>query len=142
MTLTRTQAAISRRPDDSIIEMRLEVNYQYMPVLPDILTHLNASILVFTYQAGKALVIGVHEQRLQVLFLDFDQPMGIAIGANSETRFLKANHAAASTVTPQNTFDGCYVAQSSRHTGRIPGHDLGWGRIAPLASCRTCDLIA
>jgi uncharacterized protein (TIGR03032 family) len=134
MTLTRTQPTLTRRPDDSVIEKRLEVNYQYTPVLPDILTHLNASILVSTYQAGKVLVIGVHEQRLQVSFSDFDQPMGIAVGADriaigakSEIRFLKANHSAASTVTPQNTFDGCYVAQSSRHTGRILGHDLGWG---------------
>ena len=134
MTLTRTQPTLSRRPDDSVIEKRLEVNYQYTPVLTDILTHLNASILISTYQAGKVLVIGVYEQRLQVSFLDFDQPMGIAVGTDriaigtkSEIRFLKANHAAASTVKPQNTFDGCYVAQSSRHTGRILVHDLGWG---------------
>ena len=134
MTLSVTQSPASRPLVDSVNERRLEVKYQYTPVLPDILTHLNASILVSTYQAGKVLVIGVHEQRLQVSFLDFDQPMGvavgadqIAIGAKSEIRFLKANHAAAASVKPQNTYDGCYVAQSSRHTGRIMGHDLGWG---------------
>lgn len=134
MAVNLKQPSPSNRRNESVIENRLAVKFQYTPVLPEILTHLNTSILVSTYQAGKVLVVGVHEQRLQVSLLDFDQPMGIAvgadriaIGANSEIRFLKANHAAASTVKPQNTFDGCYVAQSSRHTGRILGHDLGWG---------------
>jgi len=134
MTVNLTQPAPSKSREESVIENRLAVKFQYTPVLPEILSHLNTSILVSTYQAGKVLVIGVHEQRLQVSFLDFDQPMGIAvgvdriaIGAKSEIRFLKANHAAAASVKPQNTYDGCYVAQSSRHTGRIMGHDLGWG---------------
>ena len=67
--------------------------------------------MVSTYQAGKVLVIGVHDQQLQISFLDFDQPMGIAvgpdriaIGAKSEVQFLKANHAAVATVAPQNTY--------------------------------------
>jgi hypothetical protein len=134
MAANHTQSAPTRSREDSIIDRKLAVNYQYTPVLPEILAHLDTSILVSTYQAGKVLVIGVHEQRLQVSFLDFDQPMGIAVGADriaigakSEIRFLKANHAAAAAVKPQKTFDGCYVAQSSRHTGRILGHDLGWG---------------
>jgi uncharacterized protein (TIGR03032 family) len=134
MAVNQTQSAPTSSREDSIIDRKLAVNYQYTPVLPEILAHLNTSILVSTYQAGKVLVIGVHEQRLQVSFLDFDQPMGIAVGADriaigakSEIRFLKANHAAAAAVKPQKTFDGCYVAQTSRHTGRILGHDLGWG---------------
>jgi uncharacterized protein (TIGR03032 family) len=134
MTANLTQPSPSKIRDEAVIENRLAVRFQYTPVLPEILSHLNASILVSTYQAGKVLVIGVHEQRLQVSVLDFDQPMGIAVGADriaigakSEIRFMKANHAAAPTVKPQNTFDGCYVAQTSRHTGRILGHDLGWG---------------
>ena len=134
MTENATQSLRTRSREKSVIENRQAVKFQYTPVLPEILSHLKTSILVSTYQAGKVLVIGVHEQRLQVSFLDFDQPMGIAVGADriaigakSEIRFLKANHAAAATVKPQNTFDGCYVAQTSRHTGRILGHDLGWG---------------
>jgi uncharacterized protein (TIGR03032 family) len=113
----------------------LKVPFQYSAALPEILTHLNASIIASTYQAGKLLVIGVHQQQLQVSFLDFEQPMGIAVGADriaigakSEIQFFKANHAAATTVEPRGVYDGCYIAHTSRHTGRILGHDLGWGR--------------
>ena len=116
-------------------DQRTEVPFQYSPNLPEILTHINASLIVSTYQAGKVLVIGVRDGQLQISFLDFDQPMGlavgadrIAIGAKSQIQFLKANHAAASTVNPQGSFDGCFVAHTSRHTGRILSHDLGWGR--------------
>lgn len=61
---------------------------------------LNVSIMISTYQAGKVLVIGVHELKLKISFLDFDQPMGIAvrsdriaIGSKSEIRFMRACHA-------------------------------------------------
>lgn len=113
---------------------RIPVSYQYTPVLAEILQHLNVSLMLSTYQAGKVLVIGVLDQQLQISFLDFDQPMGIAvapdriaIGSKSEIQFLKANHPAAATVAPQDTFDACFVAHTSRHTGRIMGHDLAWG---------------
>lgn len=130
-----SEVAKSGNPEIAIAsERRLSVPFQFTPNLPLILSHLNASLVVSTYQAGKVLVIGAHEHRLQVSFLDFDQPMGIAVGADriaigskSEIQFFKANHGAAATVMPQATFDGCYVAHTSRHTGRIMGHDLGWG---------------
>jgi len=113
----------------------LKVPFQYSPALPEILAHLNASLVVSTYQAGKVLVIGVHDNQLQISFLDFEQPMGIAVGGDriavgskAEIQFLRANHRAAATVAPKGSFDGCFVAHTSRHTGRIMGHDLGWGR--------------
>jgi uncharacterized protein (TIGR03032 family) len=111
------------------------VNYEYTPVLPEILGHLKAALLVSTYQAGKLLVIGVHHGRLCVSYLDFDQPMGVAarpdrvaIGSRSQVHFFQANRGAAAAVEPRGTFDGCYVARTSLHTGRILGHDLGWGQ--------------
>ena len=110
------------------------VPFQFSPVLPEFPAHLNASLVISSYQAGKVLVIGVREGKLQISFLDFDQPMGIAVGVDriavgskAEIQFLKTNHPAAASVAPQGTFDGCYVAHTSRHTGRIMGHDLGWG---------------
>ncbi|MEJ7591183.1 MAG: hypothetical protein WKF77_06510 [Planctomycetaceae bacterium] len=37
-------------------ETRIPVNYQYTPVLVNILQHLQASLVVSTYQSGKILV--------------------------------------------------------------------------------------
>jgi uncharacterized protein (TIGR03032 family) len=115
-------------------DRRLPVSYQYTPVLVEILQHLKASIVLSTYQAGKVLVLGQHDNRLTVSILDYDRPMGlaiakdqIAVGTGTGVQFLKANDPAASTVKPIGSFDGCYVAHTSRHTGRILSHDLAWG---------------
>jgi uncharacterized protein (TIGR03032 family) len=122
------------KPDRSDMERRVAVSYEYTPVLPEILKHLGCSIVFSTYQAGKVLVLGAHDERMKISVLDFDQPMGlavghdrIAVGLRSQIQFLRASHEVARSVQPQGTFDGCYVAHSSRHTGRILGHDLGWG---------------
>jgi len=44
-------------------DARTPVNYNYTPVLVDILQHLRASLAVSTYQAGKVLVIGAYSGR-------------------------------------------------------------------------------
>lgn len=127
----------TRRSPEGILEpdARIPVNYQYTPALVEILQHLGASLVISTYQAGKVLILGVHAGQLSISWLDYDRPMGvavgrdrIAIGAGSAIHFLRANHEAAASVQPAGTYDGCFVAHTSRHTGRILGHDLGWGR--------------
>ena len=116
-------------------EKGIPVSYQYTPVLVDILQHLRASVVISTYQAGKVLVLGTHSGQLTISYLDYDRPMGVAIGhdriavgAGAAIHFLKASHSAAATVKPIGSFDGCFVAHTSRHTGRILGHDLAWGK--------------
>ena len=51
-----------------------EIRFEYTPHLPAILQHLQASILVTTYQAGKLLVLGEKDGKLKVSFMDYDQP--------------------------------------------------------------------
>lgn len=108
-----------------------EVRFEHTPQLPEILEHLNASILVTTYQAGKLLVIGVKEGKLNISFLDYDQPMGlavspsrIAIGTRRQMHFLVPAH---ETQANQDFYDGCFVPRSTHYTGSIHGHDLAWG---------------
>ena len=139
---------MNQSPDDDEVtqpKMR-EVRYEYTPRLPEILTHLNASILVTTYQAGKLLVLGAHEGKLTISFLDYDQPMGlavspkrIAIGTRRQMHFLVPAH---ETQGPGSEYDGCFVPRSSFYTGSIHGHDLGWGQeglwiVNTLFSCLT-----
>ena len=40
--------------------VRREVRFEYSREFPAILEHLNAALLVSTYQAGKLAVVGVH----------------------------------------------------------------------------------
>lgn len=86
-------------------------------------------------RSGQVLVLGTHANQLKVSFLNFERPMGIAasgqtiaIGSGSAVHFLTARHAAATTVPPAGSFDSCFVPHTARHTGRIMGHDPGWGR--------------
>jgi len=119
------------KPDPIVQEIRFE----YTPVLPDILNHLNASLLVTTYQAGKLLVLGTSGKQMKVSLVNYEQPMGIgvdtdriAIGSKRQIHFLVAAHETATGLSPVGTYDGCFVPRSSFSTGAIHGHDLAWGR--------------
>jgi len=112
-----------------------EIRYEYTPLLPDILTHLRATILVTTYQAGKLLVLGCHEGKLKISFVEFDQPMGVAVGpdrlavgARRQIHFLRAAHETAASIEPAGMYDGCFVPRTSFYTGAIHGHDLAFGK--------------
>ncbi|MDZ4852428.1 MAG: TIGR03032 family protein [Pirellulaceae bacterium] len=125
------------------------VRYEYSPDLPGILTHINASILITTYQAGKLLVLGAHEGKLKISFLDYDQPMGVAVrndrialGTRRQIHFLVPAHETLGPPSTTRINDGCYVPRSSFYTGSIHGHDLAWGNdglwvVNTLFSCLT-----
>lgn len=111
-----------------------EVRYHYTPELCGILQHLGCSLLVTTYQAGKLLVLGAHQNKPRISFLDFDQPMGIAVGngriavgTRRQIHFFKAEHATAPSIAPRGTYDGCFLPRTSSYTGAIHGHDIAFG---------------
>ncbi len=111
-----------------------EVRFEYSPNLPSILEHCKASILITTYQAGKLLVLGTHQGKLRISFLDYDQPMGLAvrkdrlaIGTRRQMHFLVPGHETLGPPGPNRTHDGCFVPRASFYTGSIHGHDLAWG---------------
>lgn len=112
-----------------------EIRYEYTPLLPEILSHLRATIVVTTYQAGKLLVLGVHHGTLKISLLNFDQPMGVAvgtdrlaIGSRRQIHFFRASHQTAPYIEPHGVYDGCFVPRTSFYTGAIHGHDLAFGR--------------
>ena len=117
-------------PKDSVLEVR----YEFTPVLAEILSHLQASLMVTTYQAGKLLVLGVHQGQLKISFSNYEQPMGLAIdgdrlaiGTRKQMNFLSGNRDVAPSVAPAGHWDVCYVPRSSTWTGSLHGHDLAWG---------------
>jgi uncharacterized protein (TIGR03032 family) len=115
-------------------EKFMEVKYEFTPVLPQILDHVSASVMVTTYQAGKLLVLGVHNGELKISFNSYDQPMGLAIdghrmalGTRRQIHNFQGNTDVAPSVAPTGTFDVCYIPHDSTSTGSIHGHDLAWG---------------
>ena len=108
-----------------------EVSYVYSNRFVPILQHLNCSILVSTYQAGKVAVVGTREESLHLSFSNFQQAMGvavsdkrIAVGSQQQIWFLNDEHALGRSLNPSNP--GCYLARESFVTGPIQVHEMAW----------------
>lgn len=127
MVTEQTESSVNGEP-------MMQVRYEFTPVLADILSHLKASLMVTTYQAGKLLVLGVHNKALRISFASYEQPMGLAVhndrmalGTRRQMNFLRGKRDVAASVDPKGTWDICFVPRTSTWTGNIHGHDLAWG---------------
>jgi uncharacterized protein (TIGR03032 family) len=110
-------------------EIRSRTSENFVPLLRS----LKSSLLVSTYAAGKLVVVGVHDESLNLSFLNFEQCMGVAIGpkrlavgTGQQIWFLENDRSLAPRVEPVGTHDGCYLARTSFLTGQIQGHEMGW----------------
>lgn len=110
-----------------------EVRYENTNSFPKLLAHLNASLLVSTYQAGKLVTVGARDGTLMLGFANFERPMGIAIGAGelaiatkNQIWLLKIAPDVARQLDPPGTYDACYVARMSHFTGEIHAHEAAW----------------
>jgi uncharacterized protein (TIGR03032 family) len=120
-------------PDPDTPASYREVKYEYSLNLPPILAHLGASLLVSTYQAGKLVVVGLHQGALALTFHNFEQAMGvavrpdrIAVGARGQIWSLRGAPDIAPRIGPGRPHDGCYLARSSWVTGEIQCHEMAW----------------
>src|SRR5437867_12651600 len=94
--------------------------------LPALFDQLQISLIVSTYQAGKAIVIRSDYGTLNTQFRTFAKPMGIA--ANN-TRLTSAGSntiwefhimpAVAQKLQPPGKHGGCYIRRVIRRTGDI-----------------------
>lgn len=110
------------------------VPYEYTPTLPGILESLNVSILITTYQAGKLLVVGSRDGKIQISYLHLQQPMGLAthprrlaLGTRREILFFNPAHETVRLDPGPENHDGCWIARASHFTGAVQGHELAWG---------------
>jgi len=111
------------------------VRFEYSPRLLEILNHVNASLAITTYQAGKLAVVGVAGDQLDFSFHDFEQAMGIAVGPDAiavgsrrDIHVLRAAKDIAPFIAPAGTYDAAYLSRHSFRTGNIHGHEMAWGR--------------
>ena len=114
---------------------QIPVRFEYSAKLPEILIHLQASLAITTYQAGKLAVVGVNGGQLDFSFHDFEQAMGIAIGPDAiavgsrrDIHVMRAAKDVAPFISPAGTYDAAYLMRHSFRTGNIHGHEMAWGR--------------
>lgn len=110
-----------------------EVRHEYTLNWPRILAHINSSLLVSTYQAGKLVVVGLNSAGLSLAYRNFEKAMGlavrpdrIAVGTRSQVWFLNSAPELAPKLEPENTYDACYLARKSHFTGEVQIHEMAW----------------
>lgn len=112
-----------------------EVKYEYSNNFVPLLTEISSSLLLSTYQAGKLVVLGVHNGKLQLSFHNFERAMGVAVGRNQIAvggkdwiYFLKNAPALSLRVGTPNTHDACFLIRGAHYTSEISVHELVWGQ--------------
>jgi len=101
--------------------------------LPALLAELGISLIVSTYQAGKAIVVRNDNGALNTHFRTFAKPMGIAAdntrltigGANTVWEY-RNMPAVAQKLEPVGKHDACYLPRRIHVTGDIDIHELAW----------------
>jgi uncharacterized protein (TIGR03032 family) len=111
----------------------VSVDYEFTVDLPLLLERLNISLILSTYQAGRVVTIGTHEQLPRVGFSYFEQAMGVtrtstglAIGCRHAVWTLPANRAIAPRIPPEDQHDIAFLARTCHQTGPLMVHDLAW----------------
>lgn len=120
----------------------------YTPNVPELLSRLNCSLAISTYQAGKLIFISPKdEEHLIQLPRTFDKPMGIAFDAEknklglacktSVEIFQNSKELALHYPKSPGKYDALYMPRVSYNTGGIDIHDLRFGENGALYGVNT-----
>ena len=103
--------------------------------LPELFDQLQISLVVSTYQAGKAILIRSDQGKLNTHFRTFGKPMGIAaddsrivIGGVDTVWEYRNMPAVARKLEPPGKHDACYIPRRIHVTGDIDIHELAWDK--------------
>ncbi|MBC7829153.1 MAG: TIGR03032 family protein [Chitinophagaceae bacterium] len=118
----------------------------YTPNIAELLTQLNCSLAITTFQAGKLIFLspdGLNAMRQ--LPRDFDKPMGLAISQNRMALAIKeevvvfanAPQLAIDYPAKPNYYDGFFVPRASYYTGAVDIHDMDWDKDGRLWAVNT-----
>ncbi len=100
---------------------------------PAILEHLQSSLLVTTYQAGKLVVVRSDGGVINTHFRAFNKPMGLAVGRGRlaigtavDVWEFRNVPAVAAKLEPPNKHDAVYLPRSAHVTGDIQIHEMAY----------------
>ncbi|MFK8036685.1 MAG: TIGR03032 family protein [Crocinitomicaceae bacterium] len=111
----------------------------YSPNIPELLTKLNCSLAISTYQAGKLIFISPkNEEHLVQLPRTFNKPMGIALDnergklglacKDSIELFQNSKDLAEFYPRAPKKYDALFMPRVSYNSGGIDIHDLSFGK--------------
>ncbi len=100
---------------------------------PHLLSQLEISLVISTYQAGKLIVVRADGKDLNTHFRVFSKPMGvaadrhkIAIGCTYQIWELRNVPAVSAKLNPPHQHDACYLPRTTHITGDIDIHEMAW----------------
>lgn len=110
----------------------------FSPQLPELMSQLNATIAVSTYQAGKVIFISPkNNEYLVQLPRNFSKAMGIAVHEDGRKLavatkdevvvFANSPQLASHYPAKPQTYDAMFMPRATFHTGAVDIHDLDWG---------------
>ena len=112
-------------------EQTVDLHSVHTSNLPELFEQLQISLIVSTYQAGKAIVVRNDNGTLNTHFRTFAKPMGIVAdqdrltigGANTVWEY-RNMPAVAKKLEPPGKHDACYLPRRIHVTGDIDIHEL------------------
>ena len=120
---------------------RRAVRFEHSVDLPTLLGQAEVTLLISTYQAGKVVALGTHQDRLAVSLHNFDRPMGIAHRADNQCLaiagrdriwILRSGHDLAPQLSPQGHHDAAWLTRQAFLTGEIQAHEMAFDADATL----------
>jgi uncharacterized protein (TIGR03032 family) len=110
----------------------------YTANVPELLSKLDCSLAISTYQAGKVIFLSPkNEDQLIQLPRTFNKPMGIALLEEPDKMavackdevivFANSKELAINYPKNKNTYDALYMPRCTYHIGQLDIHDLSWG---------------
>ena len=119
---------------------------QYSPQVPELLSKLNCTIAITTYQAGKVVFISPKDENYLVqLPRNFQKPMGMSLSGDKLALackdeivvFRNSNQLAAHYPKAPKKYDALYLPRMTYHTGALDIHDLSFGKNEQLFAVNT-----
>lgn len=108
-----------------------KIDFNYSVSLVEFLKQLRSTIVMSTYQAGKLILIGSHENKLDLHYREFPRPMGMVYDKGRLWAGLGhgiwqfSNYAgAASKIDSEQIYDACYLPQNIHFTADIDIHEM------------------
>lgn len=99
--------------------------------LPIILKNNGISLLVTTYQSGRAILVRADGDKLNTHFELYNKPMGVAVhnnqlymGIKNEIVEFRNTRELANRVEPKGKHDACFVPRRRHTTGSIDIHEM------------------
>lgn len=136
MSIGNSQSVIGNLSRVPPIEIPQAVEFRYSQTdsFSSLLSQLNVTLLVSTYQANKLLAVRAADHGVSTLVRTFDKPMGLAVdnrqltvGTRKEVWSLRNAPDIASQIQPANAHDACFIPRAAHVTGDIGIHEIATG---------------